>query len=74
MIHKNSDLGRSSFDLVLKLLPWDFLSPIYITREFQVIWSFIPSGMSFIGVPTIQEGATPLRDSIVGGVALGRWA
>jgi hypothetical protein len=74
VIQKNSDLERSACDLVLKLLPRGSLSPIYIPGEFQAIWSCISSGTSCIGVSTIHEGATPLGDSSVGGVKLGRWA
>jgi len=74
VIQRNSDLERSACDLVLKLLPRDSLSPIYILGEFQAIWSCISPGTSCIGVSAIQEGATPLGDSAVGGVGLGRWA
>jgi len=73
VIQKNSDLGRFVCDLVLKLLPRDFPSLIYTLGEFQVIWSCIPSGTSFIRVPATYKGVTPLVDSVVGGVSLGRW-
>jgi len=74
VIQKNSDLGSSVCDLVLKLLPRDSLSPIYILGEFQAIWSRISTGTSCIGVSAIHEGTTPLGEPSVGGVRLGRWA
>jgi hypothetical protein len=74
VIQKNSDLERFSSDLVLKLLPRDSHSPIYILGEFHAIWRCISSGTSCIGVSAIQEGATPLGYSVVEGVGLGRWA
>jgi hypothetical protein len=73
VIQKISDLERSAGDLVLKLLPRGSLSPIYISGEFQAIWSCISTGASCIGVSAIHEGATPLGDSSVGGVKPRRW-
>ena len=73
MIQKNLDLEKFVCDLVLKLLPWGSLSPIYIPEEFQAIWSCISTGTSCIGVSAIHEGATHLGDSSVGGVKLGHW-
>jgi hypothetical protein len=58
----------------MKHLPWDSHSLIYILGEFHSIWRCISSRASCIGISTIQEGATPLGDSTVGGVGLGRWA
>jgi hypothetical protein len=62
VIQKKSDLERSVCDLVLKILPQDSLSLIYILGKFQAIWSHISTGMSCIGVSAIHEGATPLGE------------
>jgi hypothetical protein len=70
VIQSFSDLGRSTWNLGLKLLIWVSHSPIYIPGEFRSIWRSPSSGSSYLGFQASRRAQLHLRIQCLEGFSL----